>query len=225
MIYIIGDSHVSVFSGTDVTYEGLKHVQPNFGTQYTVKLGKLEPKINHFEQRIPEFCPIKIGSNTAYNSFNKLPIIEQVIDEYNITNNDFVFLCFGEIDIRHHIGFHADIENISISDAIKKCVDRYFKTILYLKNKNVKVGVYAPIGQSALAGDNVYRDVIFRNNMTIEFNYYLKEKCKPLNIPIIDISLQMMLPDGTTNKYYLLDGHHLSQNIMPLLREYFNEYF
>ena len=73
MIYIIGDSHVSVFSGTDKTHDGLRHIQPEFGTCYTLSQGQLRPVINRFEQRIPHFCPIKIGSNTAYNSFIKLP--------------------------------------------------------------------------------------------------------------------------------------------------------
>lgn len=220
MIYIIGDSHVSVFSGTDATHEGLKHIQPDYGVQYWLINGEIQElvtKHNRFEQRIPEFCPIKIGSPTAYNSFNKLPMIEHAIEGYRVTSNDFVFLCFGEIDIRHHIGFHADIEGISIGSAIIKCVDRYFETIKYLKNKGINIGVYAPMGQSAIRGDNVYKDVVFRNKMTIEFNSYLKEKCNVLNIPVIDISLQMILPDGTTNLIYLLDGHHLSQNAIPLL--------
>src|SRR5260221_14735848 len=106
MIYIIGDSHVSVFSGTDKTYDGLRHIQPEFGTCYTLSQGQLRPLINRFEQKIPYFCPIKIGSNTAYNSYTKLSRIEQAIKEYNITENDYIFLCFGEIDIRNHIGLN-----------------------------------------------------------------------------------------------------------------------
>jgi lysophospholipase L1-like esterase len=227
MIYIIGDSHVSVFSGTDLTYEGLRHIQPDYGVQYKLINGQVQALVstyNRFEQRIPEFCPIKIGSPTAYNSYGKLPMIEHAIEGYQVTADDFVFLCFGEIDIRHHIGFHADSEGITIGDAIKKCVDRYFETIMYLKNREFKIGVYAPMGQSALPSNGInriYRDVIYRNNMTIEFNKYLKEKCNPLKIPVADVSLQMILPDGTTNQHYLLDGHHLSQNIMPILREEF----
>ena len=221
MIYIIGDSHVSVFSGLNNTPNGRTHIQPEFGTQYTPTKGVFTKNVNRFEQRIPNFCPIKIGSPTAYNSYNKLPIIEQAIEEYGVTANDFVFLCFGEIDIRHHIGPHADKEGVDISDGIRKCVDRYLKTICYLKNKNINIGVYAPIGQSALPGKTVYKDVVFRNGMTIEFNEYLKEKCEEHNIPVVDISLQMMMPNGKTDLYYLLDGHHLSQKAMPLLKEEF----
>ena len=94
--------------------------------------GSLRPH-NVFEQRIPLFCPIKIGSNTAYNSINKLPIIEQAIYEYKVIKDDYVILCFGEIDIRNHIGENAEKMGITILESIKLCVDRYMLTVLELK--------------------------------------------------------------------------------------------
>ena len=40
MIYIIGDSHVSVFSGTDTKEDnGERHIQPEFETCYTLNDG------------------------------------------------------------------------------------------------------------------------------------------------------------------------------------------
>ena len=229
MIYIIGDSHVSVFSGTDKTYDGLRHIQPEFGTCYTLRQGQLREHINRFEQRIPYFCPIKIRSNTAYNSFSKLPRIEQVISEYNINKDDYVFLSFGEIDIRNHIGFNLigtleDAYDItgSLEETIINCVDRYMKTVLYLKNKNINIGVYAPpcssIGNQTAID---YADVITRNSMTLIFNKYLKTKCIQNNIPIKDIAASMMLPNGTTDETYIMDDIHLSQKAMPLLIESF----
>ena len=215
MIYIIGDSHVSVFSGTDVKDDGQRHIQPEFGTQYTIRKGQITP-MNKFEQRIPYFNPIKIGSNTAYGSYGKLPIIEQVIDEYDINGSDYVFTCFGEIDISHHIGFQADKAGMLISDAIKICVDQYMKTVLYLKDAGINVGVYAPMAQSGHR-NGIYRDMVFRNKMTIEFNEYLAQKCNENDIPIVDISKQMLLPDGTTDSKWFMDGHHLAQTAMPLL--------
>lgn len=224
MIYIIGDSHVSVFSGTDTTHDGLRHIQPEFGTCYTLSQGQLRPVINRFEQKIPHFCPIKIGSNTAYNSFNKLPRIEQVISEYQISETDYIFLCFGEIDIRNHIGFNAVKNNHTISEGIKICVDRYMKTILYLNEKGFNVGVYAPPASSLgnlTPAD--YGDVILRNKMTIEFNEYLREKCEESKIRFKDISTKLMLPDGTTNEIYIMDDIHLSQESMPFILEEFSD--
>lgn len=224
MIYIIGDSHVSVFSGTDTTHDGLRHIQPEFGTCYTLKQGQLRPIINRFEQRIPHFCPIKIGSNTAYNSFNKLPRIEQAITEYEITSEDYIFLCFGEIDIRNHIGFQAQKNNISISQGIQICVDRYMETILYLKNKGWKIGVYASppssVGYNSLID---FGDVKTRNIMTIEFNEYLRNKCLKSDVIFKDISKKLMLPDGTTDQKFIMDDIHLSQEAMPFILQEFSD--
>jgi hypothetical protein len=224
MIYIIGDSHVSVFSGTDKTYDGQRHIQPEFGTCYTLSQGQLLPYINRFEQRIPHFCPIKIGSNTAYNSFNKLPKIEQVISEYQVKNTDYVFLCFGEIDIRNHIGHQIQKNGLSMLENIKICVDRYMKTILYLKDKGINIGVYgsppSSVGYKETTG---YGNVVIRNSMTIQFNEYLKSKCLENNVLFKDISKHLILPNGTTDEKYIMDDIHLSQKVIPFLLEEFSD--
>jgi len=220
MIYIIGDSHVSVFSGTDKTFDGLTHIQPEFGTCYTLSGGQLRTHVNRFEQRIPYFCPIKIGSNTAWNSYNKLPIIEQVLLEYNVSKDDYVFTCFGEIDIRNHIGFN--LNGKTVNEVIIETVDRYMKTILHLKNSGYRVGVYGSPPSSNWEF-KAYGNIIIRNNMTIFFNDYLKVKCGENNIIFKDISKIMMLPDGTTDTKYLVDPLHLSQKAMPLLLKEFDD--
>jgi lysophospholipase L1-like esterase len=219
MIYIIGDSHVSVFSGTDTTYEGLRHIQPEFGTCYTLELGQLKEKINRFEQKIPFFFPIKIGSHTAYNSYNKINKIEQAIKEYKIDKKDIIFLCFGEIDIRNHIGFAAQKNNKFIYEEIKICVDRYLKTILYLKEK-YNIAIYAPVASSDAYG---YADTRARNKITILFNEYLEKKCHEHNIIFKDISKKMMLKNGLTDQQYIMDDIHLSQKTMPLILEEFDD--
>ena len=223
MIYIIGDSHVSVFSGTDKTHDGLRHIQPEFGTCYTLSGGSLRPH-NVFEQKIPLFCPIKIGSNTAYNSINKLPLIEQVIKEYNVNNTDYIFLCFGEIDIRNHIGENSEKMGISILDSIKLCVDRYMLTVLSLKDKGYKIGVYGPpassIGWSNTYG---YKDVFIRNKMTIKFNKYLSEKCLTNDILYVDITKEMMLENGDTDPRFIMDDIHLSQESISILIKKFKK--
>lgn len=224
MIYIIGDSHVSVFSGVEKTPQGLRHIQPEFGTCYTLAQGKLRPIINNFEQKIPHFCAIKIGSNTAYNSFTKLPRIEQVISEYEIQKTDYIFLCFGEIDIRNHIIIQADKKHVSISECIKYCVDRYFDTVLYLQKKGWKMGVVSPPPSSKM-NDSVSEksNVILRNRMTLEFSEYLKNKCVESGIIFKEFSKKLMLPDGTTDQRFIMDDIHLSQKAMPFILEEFSD--
>jgi len=225
MIYIIGDSHVSVFSGTDKTHDGLRHIQPEFGTCYTLSQGQLRPLVNRFEQKVPYFCPIKIGSNTAFNSYSKLPRIEQAIKEYNITTDDWVFTCFGEIDIRNHIGFNSTSLGLSLSDAIKICVDKYMITVRYIKGLGLNVGVYGSPASSVGTPNSPieYGDVVIRNKMTLEFNEYLKLRCEENNIPFVEIASLMILPDGTTDPKFIMDDIHLSQEAMPLLKKAFGD--
>lgn len=223
MIYIIGDSHVSVFSGTDtMVINGQRHIQPEFGTQYTIKKGQFVP-MNKFEQRIPYFCPIKIGSNTAYNSYNKLPIIEQVIEEYEITKDDYIYLCFGEIDIRNHIGQNSN-RHFPIEEVIKECIERYIKTISHLVKTGLNIGVYgaiaSSIGTPSLRG---FSDVVVRNKMTLRFNEILKTRCEDIGVDFRDISKKLMLPDGTTDERYLMDELHLGQLSMPIIKDEFKD--
>ena len=97
------------------------------------------------------------------------------------------------------------------------------KTILHLKNKGYNVGVYAPPASSVWSF-KAYGDVIIRNQMTLSFNKYLKVKCGENNIMVVDISQQMILPNGTTDTKYLVDELHLSQEAMPLLEDAFKTF-
>lgn len=127
MIYIIGDSHASIFSGVDTKENGQMHIQPEFGYCYTLSQGQLRTLINPFEQKLSHFLAIKVGSHTAYNSFNKLPKIEQAISEYAIGSNDYIFMCFGQIDVQHHLIPNSIKNNTTVNEEIYVCVDKYIK--------------------------------------------------------------------------------------------------
>jgi len=228
MIYIIGDSHVSVFSGTDFKENGSMHIQPEFGTCYTLKLGQLKAKINKFEQRVPNFLAIKVGSHTAYNSFNKLPKIKQAIDEYEIDKNDYVFLCFGQIDIQNHLIKNSLKNNISINETIDICLNRYIETILNLKTHfpNLRFGVYAPPSTSIGCGKYpkiTPNEAINFNIITTNFNKKLKRLAEKIDVLYKDISDKLILENGLTDNKFVIDDIHLSQEAMPLLLKEFKD--
>lgn len=225
MIYIIGDSHVSIFSGVDTKSDGQMHMQPEFGTCYTLSQGQLQSLINPFEQKLPEFLAIKVGSYTAYNSFNKLHKIEQIISEYNIGDNDYVFLCFGQIDVQNHI--IPNSTNVGVVETVKICVDRYIKTLNYLKTKypNINIGAYGAPATSIGCGNRPKiskEEAINYNNITLWFNEYLKIKCEEFNITFKDISKNLLTADGSTNNKYVIDDIHLSINAIPFLIQEFS---
>jgi hypothetical protein len=227
MIYIIGDSHVSIFSGID-TKNGRIHIQPEFGYCYTLSQGQLQPSINQFEKKIPHFLAIKVGSHTAYNSFNKLSKIEQVISEYNIGLNDFIFMSFGQIDIQNHLIPRKIKDNITIKESIQICVDRYIETLIYIKDKytNIKVGAYGPPSTSIGCGNNPkisQKESIEYNRITLSFNDYLKIKCEENGILFKEISKKLLNSDQSTNNEFVVDDIHLSIKAIPLILEEFSD--
>ena len=228
MIYVIGDSHVSVFSGVD-RYNGNRHIQPEFGYCYTLEKGQLRQKINNFFQDLDPFCAIKVWSWTAYQtpSPNKINTIIQFINEYKVKDNDWVFLCFGEIDIRHHIGFKSDQKKITFEQGIDECLEKYKTTIMSLKSKIINLGVFGAIPSTPWAGTSeypAYKDVDFRNKMTLIFNKKLKKVCVDLEVEFKEINTKM-LDDNLKFKSndYFMDGHHLGQKTAPIILKEFSD--
>ena len=231
MIYIIGDSHVSIFSGVDtgnLMYDGQIHMQPEFGHCYTLSKGKLMPIICPFIKNLPDFTAIKVGSHTAYNSFNKLPKIDQAIYEYEIGDNDYIFISFGQIDVQYHLLKNSIKNNTQIDNEINLCLDRYIKTLLHLKEKykNIKIGAYAPPATSIGCGKNPKikkEESILYNRITLSFNDYLKVKCEENGILFKEISSRILNSDGTTNNQFVIDDIHLSINVIPFILDEFSD--
>jgi hypothetical protein len=218
MIYIIGDSHVSVFSGVDYSKKGLMHMQPEFGLI----------NVNIFEQEIPYFSAIKVGSHTAFNSFNKLHKIEAAIESYNIGKGDYIFICFGQIDVQYHLIPNMVKNENSIEETIDICIESYFKTISYLKINypNINIGVYGPPATSIGCGPNPKiskEQSIKYNSITLIFNHKLRLKCDENDIMFKQIADKLLLPDGSTDNKYVIDDIHLSQNAMPFLLKEFSD--
>jgi hypothetical protein len=228
MIYIIGDSHVSIFSGVDTKENGQMHIQPEFGYCYTLSQGKLRLSINPFEKKLPHFLAIKVGSHTAYNSFNKLSKIEQAISEYTIGSDDYIFICFGQIDVQHHLIPKSIKNKTTVSEEIYVCVEKYMETLNYLKEKhpNIKIGAYGAPATSIGCGDDPKiskEKSIEYNGITLLFNEYLKSKCEENNILFKDISKKLLLPDGSTNNEFVVDDIHLSIQTIPLIINEFSD--
>jgi hypothetical protein len=229
MVYIIGDSHVSIFSGVDTINNGEIHIQPEWNYCYTIKDGQfisLRPH-NPFIKNLNGVIAVKFGSNTAYNLKNKINKFDEIISAYDITKNDKLLLCFGEIDIRAHLGFKSEEKGCELTEIIKECVDRYIDVLNELKEKNLAVGVFAPT--ASLPNELVYtigrnyKNSQTRNKITTEFNDYLKIKCVENDFIFKDIHKKMLRDDYSSDPKYFKDNIHVSKHVLPFILEELND--
>ena len=207
MIHCIGDSHASVFSGKDE----MQPVWPDRSNDI-----------------LPYFRSYRIGPATAYNLFNKIPVISEILYTQVDKENDTVVFCFGEVDIRAHLIKQQQLQNKPLSEIVEECVRRYSEVIIYFIQQGYKVAVWSPI---ASWGDNKpYKGPSFgtnseRNLATAFFYLFLLKYLSVYNTPILSIFVDMIKDDFTTETSFLDDWEdchiHLNQRAMPLILERF----
>lgn len=205
MIHCIGDSHSSIFSGSEV-------MQPVWPARSKDNLDK--------------FRSYRIGPATAYQLDNKKPILNNIITLMD-KDKDSLLFCFGEVDIRAHLKKQIDLQKRSVKDIVKECVDRYFNTILHYKGLGINVMVWGPIAswsnKKPYSGPS-FGTCLERNEITREFNEYLKMLCDSEGIKFITIFYNMLEANGETNIHYAdSTGIHLNNNSVPLIIEAFKD--
>ena len=159
MIICIGDSHSSVFSQEERIID-----------QWPKKDFKI----------LSKFKPIRIGPATAYN-LEKVSLLNKVLNKTFYFRKPYVLFCFGEVDIRAHLIKQAKLQNKDIEFIVKECVNRYIYAINKVKPlRKIRKVIFAPI--ASWSNEKPYDGPSFgtnleRNNVTKQFNDYLKMKC------------------------------------------------
>ena len=205
MIHCIGDSHASIFCGSE-------HMQPEWPARS--------------KDTLEYFRSYRIGPATAYQLETKRSIINQILRLID-KENDYLLFCFGEVDIRAHLKKQMDLQNRDVKSIVKECVDRYFETIMFYKNQRINVMVWGPIASwdepKPYPGPS-FGSCLERNEITREFNEYIKFLCEAQGIDFITIFYDMLLENGKTDTKFLDNsGIHLSDNSIPLILNTFKE--
>lgn len=216
IIYCIGDSHISFFSGKD-------------------KIQPLWPKPCLYA--LPYFESYRLGPSLAYNlcrnntvSMGRERLYEVICKQ--IPKGSHVLFCFGEIDCRAHILKQAEKQKIRLENVIKECVVRYFSVIKEIKNMGyypVVWNVIPPTSRMDLRPETheypTYGSQNRRNEVTVLFNRYLDKLCNESNIPMISIYDKLVDNKGNAKSDFYIDDIHLSQKAMPLVLEVVERYF
>ena len=214
-IYVIGDSHASLYSGKD-------RIIPKW------------PEEPFVRGLLPFFQPIRLGPVLAYNLCEhgkpSLGRERLFLALACIPPSSRVLLCFGEIDCRAHILRHAERRKRPIGQVIEECIARYFGVVLEVQRKGFEVGVssVAPSAPDGVASNPEYPHYggsDERNAVTEQFNCLLEAQCADNAIFFLNVTRHLLDGNGRPLQEYFLDGVHLSQrSLMPaisLLREEF----
>tara|TARA_A100001015_G_C14798446_1_gene635944 strand:+ start:117 stop:767 length:651 start_codon:yes stop_codon:yes gene_type:complete len=204
MIHFIGDSHASIFSGSDT-------MQPEW------------PNRSH--DLLPFFRSYRIGPATAYNIENKRNIIDEIINSSVNVDEDYVAFCFGEVDCRAHLKKQIDLQERETKNVVLECVSRYFKTILHYSNLGVKSIAWGPVASHGkenpyTTGPSFGTDEE-RNKITQLFNEMLKSMCDEEGIKFLTAFYEMTTEYNgfrkTNTEYTDSVGIHLNNNAVGMI--------
>ena len=123
-IWAFGNSHVSIFSGTDT----MVPIWPARSVD-----------------TLPWFRTIRLGACTAYQAMKWIKEIVAIIDLELLSfdkEKDTILLVFGEVDIRAHITTQAEKQGKSISEVTLEIVERYSEAIQFLKDNGFNLAVF-----------------------------------------------------------------------------------
>jgi hypothetical protein len=220
LLYCIGDSHASFFSGED-------RIQPDCP--------------DSAKSCISLFRVLKIGSPLAYNLsrggtrtrgreslFNVL--------ESSVPANSNVMLIFGEIDCRAHVIKQSQFRNVPLAEVICDLLQEYFSVVQEVVAMGHSVVVYNAVPSRIKAPTKSSQDPDYvavgsclqRNAATRLFNQGLAAHCEKSGINFLSTFDALVDANGLTNTWYYFDTIHLSQRAMPIalnaLREMFPEW-
>ena len=204
LIYCIGDSHASFFSGLDGMQPSWPAPAENALPFFRViRLGPvLAYSLYHYRSK-------SRGRENLFKAIRKIPVQSKVL------------LCFGEIDCRNHILRQAELQKIDIERVVANCVGRYTYVAGELKDMGYEIILW---GVSASSFDNspqnkefpTYGNCADRNRVTMIFNKLLADWCAANDAKFISIFDELIDDKGQTKTDFYADQIHLSQKAMPL---------
>lgn len=203
IIHVIGDSHVSLFSGKD-------EIVPVWN----------EPH----EDLLPQFRTYRLGAFLAYNLATERHEGREKLFACikTLPKNSKVLLCFGEIDCRAHLVKQARAQDRTLDDVARECAGRYAEALKEV-SALCRLAVWGATPQSAAEhSSNKFPTVgsqAQRNHVTYLFNQYVSMACETFNVPCFSIFGHIVRENWITDDGYFHDTAHLSQKALPFALE------
>lgn len=192
LIYVIGDSHASVFKNK------LLFIAHHIGPATMHNLNKKD-------------------SSTKSNE-NLFRIIDKIDPKKDIVMLVFGEI---DCRIHIYYQYEKQNKRFTISELIDKTISNYSDVLKKIRLIGIKVCVYGIPATGAQENQYNYpfygtREI--RSNICQEFNKKLKEFCKNNNYPYIDIYLKVADNNGFLLKEFAADEVHLNSKIVDFVR-------
>ena len=204
-IYIVGDSHVSVFSGLDVLLPKWPTVSRSL---------------------LPDLQPIHLGPITAHNwnSESSSSGGRKLFSEFVSTLADqdsHILLSAGEIDCRAHLFKKAAEDQRPVSDGVNATIRRYMEFLKRVQGEGFRISVLSPPATAFLSKQNpaypFYGFERERNAVTRLFTEALEAACAKNGIPFLNQFSISVGPGNLTRRAFYWDGVHLGTSALPPL--------
>ncbi len=217
VLHVIGDSH-SIFFG------GAEHIRFQKGRRIWTGFFRAR-YVSSTAELLPVFKVFHVGPATAWqadergSSTRAREKIDALLRSRDITDAARILLVFGEIDCRCHIP-KAVLAGRSIETSVNETVDRFMRLPLRLKAAGHTPSVWLPsltpvVGDAGNPDDSHALPVIgpqtLRDEITRAYCSRLSEVCKQVGIRSTGVTAPVIEPISAC----FLDGHHLSQHMMP----------
>jgi hypothetical protein len=211
MLYVVGDSHVIIYSGLPYSPNNLFPEDTKFPN---VKVRHIGPKLAYHLMN----SEIEIGKNG------------QIILDLLKSLNDITALLFssGEIDIRTQAIKQSEKQSISLRESTeiiaKKIID-----FLKLLRTQYSFPIFIDGIKCSGVGDQdpnqpKYGDLRTRNLASLYFDAYLKTECYSIeNCYYISVIDDLITSKLETKADYLIDGCHLNEKALALIKYKFGK--
>jgi len=217
VLNVVGDSHSIFFGGAECIRfrKGRRIWTGFFRARYVSSTAEL----------LPVFKVFHVGPATAWQADERgsstcaREKIDALLRSRDILAGSRILLVFGEIDCRCHIP-KAVLAGRSAEASVNETVDRFMRLPKRLKAAGYNPSVWLPSLIPLLGGAGNPEDIhalpvigpqALRDEITHVYCARLSEACKLEGI----LSTGVTAPINDPISACFIDGHHLSQHIMP----------
>jgi hypothetical protein len=195
MLHVIGDSHVSVFTG-----------RPGITAHWPHRDVCGDVAVYH------------VGPHLAWTISDRVPLIEEILSKY-AAQKDSTLLVFGEIDARMWLVRRHLERGTSVAQEAEACANQYMAIVrrLAAKIRPIKLAVYGPPANPPWEIDGPYPTIGScdqRNEATRKFNERCRKLCEEDDLPFVSVFHLMFNPDGSPKKECYMDVIHLDPKTM-----------